>query len=284
MEDLDILNNFSLDMVSTDMNFEQAYSMYNHLQQEQAINAVDNLERIQQSIKLESKSQSPFESITPMVDRSRGLSLPNLNDAVDDDDEEEEEEEEEEFDKFFSNTESNALEKFLDNLANPTTSNPLDIYNHEFTFEPKKEYKADLKAFAHPPPTKFESPQPTNTFQLPTPESSLSSIDEEFEEPTKKKQRLNIKPLLSLEQKRLNHSHSEQKRRQLCKAAYERCLRLITNFESYKRLPPINKKSKRKQFTKDGLPNLSKHCALMKISYEMTKIKRMNDELEKLLR
>lgn len=99
-----------------------------------------------------------------------------------------------------------------------------------------------------------------------------------------RRKRPTTKPLLSLEQKRLNHSHSEQKRRQLCKMAYERCLRLITNFESYAKQPPINRKSKRKQFTKDGLPNLSKHCALMKISNEIIRIKTKNDQLKQLLK
>ncbi|CAH6720653.1 hypothetical protein CLIB1444_04S04918 [[Candida] jaroonii] len=281
MNDEDI--NFSLDMVSTDMNFEQAYSMYNNLQQENAIHQIENLQKIQ--------NMSLFNHQINMED----IMKPNVENMDEEDDEEEEEDKEDsdnEFDKFFSNTESNALEKFLDNLANPTNSNPLDLYNNNYSYEFNFKPKNDFSAFSHPPQYQFqEKPEDKDEYfkssniipqQLPTPESRQSSIDEE--EPLyKKRKRSTSKPLLTLEQKRLNHSYSEQKRRQLCKLAYERCLRLITNFDNYCKNPPMNKKSKRKQFNKDGLPNLSKFCALSKVSNEILKIRSKNDDLKKLL-
>ncbi|EGV60142.1 hypothetical protein CANTEDRAFT_116163 [Yamadazyma tenuis ATCC 10573] len=275
------------------MNFEQAYSMYNHLQQENALNAIEDLQKIQDMNLMKYKYDRP-QSPQPL--KKQKLNHPPQPPS-----------QSQNFDRFFSNTESNALEKFLDNLANPTNHNPLDLYAHQFQFKPKqKPAKQDVaNAFAHPPSNSVFASQvevqhdsSLNT-QLPTPESRQSSIDEDYEMSKRSMsvedfpdyadyeahgvKRSNPKPLLSLEQRRLNHSHSEQKRRQLCKLAYERCLRLITNFESYSKKPPVNKKSKRKQFTKDGLPNLSKHCALMKISHEMTKIKGQNDGLKRLL-
>lgn len=106
----------------------------------------------------------------------------------------------------------------------------------------------------------------------------------------KKRRRSSTRPLLTLEQKRLNHSHSEQKRRLLCKQAYERCLRLITNVEDYKNdlvsalaVTLLKKKSKRKQINKDGLPNLLKHTALLKVSAEILKIRGKNEKLRELL-
>ena len=102
----------------------------------------------------------------------------------------------------------------------------------------------------------------------------------------KKRRRSNNKPLLSLEQKRLNHSNSEQKRRQLCKQAYQRCLEQIIDLEAFAKLPELDeaeRKTKRARVNKEGLPNLSKHGALMRISNEMILIKLLNDELKKLL-
>ena len=101
---------------------------------------------------------------------------------------------------------------------------------------------------------------------------------------TKKRKRSSMKQLLTLEQKRLNHSYSEQKRRQLCKVAYERCLRLIINLDEYINLHKDGKKTiKRKQKLKDGLPNISKHTALVKISNEIITIQEKNNELQRLL-
>lgn len=102
----------------------------------------------------------------------------------------------------------------------------------------------------------------------------------------KKRRRSTNKPLLSIEQKRLNHSHSEQKRRQLCKQAYQRCLEQIIDLDAFAKLPELNeaeRKTKRARVNKEGLPNLSKHGALMRISNEMTLIKQLNDGLKKLL-
>lgn len=266
----DIYPNFSLDMVSTDMNFEQAYNMYNDLQHENALNGVEKLQKLQ-SGSLFSNNQSP----------QMGSSF--MDEGQDPTEEGDESESDEEFQKFFSNTESNALEKFLDNLANSNNVNPLELYNYNFNFKSKTNVDDDIQfkkthdftnAFSHPP---------AEITQLPTPESRQSSVDEEFDYAIKRRKRSTSKPLLSVEQKRLNHSHSEQKRRQLCKLAYERCLRLVTNFETYRKNPPVSKKSKRKQFNKDGLPNLSKYCALNKIANEMIKIKAKNDQLERLL-
>ena len=99
---------------------------------------------------------------------------------------------------------------------------------------------------------------------------------------------LPLKPLLTLEQKRLNHSHLEQKRRKLCKLAYERCLRLIIDIEKFNALPnpkpeerPL--KLKRARVNKDGLPNLLKHLALIRISNEIITIQQKNEQLRLLL-
>ena len=102
----------------------------------------------------------------------------------------------------------------------------------------------------------------------------------------KKRRRSSSKPLLSLQQKRLNHSHSEQKRRQLCKQAYQRCLEQIIDLDAFAKLPELNeadRKTKRARVNKEGLPNLSKHSALMRISNEMILIKLLNDGLKQLL-
>lgn len=268
------------------------------------------------------------------------------------------------FDQFFSNTESDALEKFLDNLTNPSGStNPMNLYNNEKSSKPlqfdtmfdlhtmktfksndheslKKELNA---AFSYPidyisndhlshhqqtqnrqhhqeqqqqqqqqqtqenfsPSSSSSSPN----FQLPTPNDSrqlsssnimynykndqLNSPPEDKKRPIyendefspKRRRRSSNKHLLTLEQKRLNHSHSEQKRRQLCKLAYERCLKLIIDIESFNKLPNnlLNKKSKRAKLNKEGLPNLSKHSALIRISAEISLIYCKNQELKKLI-
>ncbi|KAG7193326.1 uncharacterized protein KQ657_000742 [Scheffersomyces spartinae] len=110
----------------------------------------------------------------------------------------------------------------------------------------------------------------------------------------KKRKRSSSKPLLTLEQKRLHHSHSEQKRRKLCKLAYERCLRLVIDVEEYRKhaencnntpIQLVNgKKSRRAMINKDGLPNLSKHTALMKISNEIMTLQDLNKGLRDLLK
>ena len=77
-----------------------------------------------------------------------------------------------------------------------------------------------------------------------------------------------------------------KKRRQLCKLAYQRCLELIIDLDAFNKLPELNeseRKSKRARINKDGLPNLSKHNALIRISNEMILIKTMNENLEKFI-
>lgn len=228
-----------------------------------------------------------------------------------------------ELDQFFSNTESNALDKFLDSLASSNLANPLDLYSHghpassqmfdlhtigmaeQKLFMPGG-YGAPHKVvgdFSHPSMQNVQSlsvlPSDVNS-QLPTPHNSrqVSTAEQGKRAPKEEivrssenpKRRKFNKELLSLAQKRLNHSHSEQKRRLLCKQAYERCLRLVTNVDDYKNelvsasaLTSSNKNSKRKQINKDGLPNLSKHAALLKISLEIMKIREKNENLQKLI-
>lgn len=162
---------------------------------------------------------------------------------------------------------SNSLNNSASNIA---SVNPIPNYhNSQFKFKPDHEsLKKELnEAFSYP------VERSNLPFQLPTPDSP------------KKKKRSNNKHLLTLEQKRLNHTHSEQKRRQLCKSAYERCLKLIIDIEKFNALPSnlLNKKSKRAKLNKQGLPNLSKHSALTRISEEILTIREKNDKLKQLL-
>lgn len=105
----------------------------------------------------------------------------------------------------------------------------------------------------------------------------------------RRRSRLVRKSLLSTEQKRLNHSLLEQMRLLLCKEAYERCLSLVTNVEKYRCEIALadstssRKKPSRKQVLMNGLPNLSKHMSLVKISNEITKIQSRNRRLRTLL-
>lgn len=412
-------SNFSLDMVSTDMDFEQAYLMYTNLQQEQALSAVEQLQKVQalnqQYANLFANEKAPqqpvpnqnynygdkFSSYRAMIING---GVPNHTDQFNqrqghqsnnDDD----------FDQFFKDNESNALESFLDNLAS-NNSHPLDFQNQasqhrtpnhpqhqqsyndqEFNFYDLRTMKTNKRhtihnlnnlqqqqvqqmsqksdasnmheilkreiteAFSHPPLkslTKFDDQLPSpldsrnyssysensplsgsnlNHALITPPNSSNTNIgtkpqfkdvslshsnlesppispplkhgleedeDDDLLQSDPKRRRSSSKKLLTLKQKRLNHSNSEQKRRQLCKLAYERCLRLITNVEDYENeivlastlsssLSNSKKKSKRKQINKDGLPNLSKHTALLKISGEILKIKHRNDKLKKLI-
>lgn len=92
------------------------------------------------------------------------------------------------------------------------------------------------------------------------------------------------KQLLTVEQKRLNHSHSEQKRRQLCKLAYERCLRLVSNGTSPSDVSGVTKKRNRGRQNSDcGAQNMSKHTALVRIGDEISKIQNQNKALRDLL-
>lgn len=423
-----------LDMLSADMDFEQAYSMYTTLQPEQAISSVQQLEKVQQLNQqylttLQQQHLKQQESEKPMFNQQRQFShfpgntnftfnlgrgdasaysydraqifassatvdntLPNANNQNHDmsmmnmaaaaapaysfepvaqsgsPTTSPKVQEDDDFDKFFSNTESNALELFLDNLANTTNSNPLQIYNNnnyqnnssntvnntanagtnaqspgsefhnmfdlytmktfpdmtqnnlkarQFRAESKKansisalpnieheSLKKELtEAFSHPHLKSIQNGGLQQN-QLPTPNESRESssftnhglspdnkrdldLSMDEDEPIKKRRRSSTKPLLSLEQKRLNHSHSEQRRRQMCKLAYERCLRLIIDIDAFNRLPAetaeMQKKTKRARVNKDGLPNLSKHSALMRISNEIVLIKNSNEELKRAL-
>ncbi|CAI5755495.1 unnamed protein product [Candida verbasci] len=329
-----------LDMFSCDMDFEQAYSMYNNLQQNKLMGSFEDLQKVQMLNQQYTTNIPPSQAQNTDYDYGRQQII-NKNyqmhtqDSFD------------EFDQFFTNNESNALEKFLDNLANPNSlsTNPLQFYkqnlsqqhspilNNELDFNfdlhtmklPKRNesttsdscinLKKELtEAFTNPSHhSNFHNQLPTpvdsrtnSSNQLITPPTSgdelsinknkrhNSSDEDESEEEgkeskdeaPKKRRRSSNKPLLSLEQKRLNHSHSEQKRRQLCKLAYQRCLELIINIDAFNKLPELNeaeRKSKRARVNKDGLPNLSKHNALIRISNEMLTIKSKNDALKKLL-
>jgi hypothetical protein len=136
------------------------------------------------------------------------------------------------------------------------------------------------------PPTSGDELRKRNSDDDESDEELLKNEDGDVSKPMKKRRRSSNKPLLSIEQKRLNHSHSEQKRRQLCKLAYQRCLELIIDLEAFNKLPELNeseRKSKRARVNKDGLPNLSKHNALIRISNEMILIKTMNENLRKFI-
>ncbi|KAK8442151.1 hypothetical protein ACI3LY_001924 [Candidozyma auris] len=389
---------FSLDMVTMDMEFDRAYSMYTQMQQKHALSGVEQLQKAKQAregqmVSAQQQhgdvtsshpphgshhhasqatqshaatqshhhhftspyanntnsnfydySQTPYDSGVPGLpllsppSESGGLfsgsktANPLAKPAED------------EMDHFFLNTESSALEKFLDNLASSSSGNPLElysagspklaanssIYDNMHTMDPikppqqqhqRQQLSDDVKkdvtdAFRHPPVQSLKSfgtkehqlhtQEEIRQQQLPTPLDSRQSSSSEkrrlSEESSssgsgngdwsspKKRRRSSTRPLLTLEQKRLNHSHSEQKRRLLCKQAYERCLRLITNVEDYKNdlvsasaVTSSKKKSKRKQINKDGLPNLSKHTALLKVSAEILKIRGKNEKLRELL-
>ncbi|EMG48903.1 hypothetical protein G210_0454 [Candida maltosa Xu316] len=421
-----------LDIFSNDMDFEQAYNIYNNLQEKNVLGSFEQLQKVQmlnqqyttnlpqplpQPPQPQPQQQPPQQQQFPdQFAYERAQILNNklgatglMNNAMNKNYSfnqntlqqqhqqqhqliDEDENDDDDFDQFFTNTESSALEKFLDNLANPVaTGNPLQFYNHnkanspsgfstsnntrfiphdiDFNFEMhtmkvpqhlkqrsqslstklKQEdqeqtnhliLKKELtEAFTHPTITSLHhhqlpSPKDTTTInqsndymttklsipnnkfnnkkskQLITPPTSGDEMrkrssdddlsddekrddedeDEEGEgedgKPLKKRRRSSNKPLLSLEQKRLNHSHSEQKRRQLCKLAYKRCLELIIDLEAFNKLPELDekeRKSKRARINKEGLPNLSKHNALIRISNEMILIKDMNEKLKQLI-
>lgn len=354
-----------LDMMSADMDFEQAFSMYSTMQQKNAVSGVEQLLKVQKlNDQFVSLLNSPpqeaasfsglLTQVAPLADSDSHHNFtfepPSLDkfdftdkvftDATPQGD----------FDQFFSHTESDALERFLDNLANPT-ANPLLIYNSGPSGTPQpmadlnvlydlhtmkttqpgahkhQGYQQDVTVATHrhhsnPLPqysdsvkqelsgVLYHSRELGGNSQLPTPMDSRQLSSTLFQKtPPKrtfdygddllstsppaspvrrgsvKKQKKVQRPLLSLEQKRLNHSHSEQKRRQLCKTAYERCLRLVTNIHDYSKGDESHskKKLKRRQVTKDGLPNLSKHTALMKISGEICKLKQKNEKIKQLL-
>ncbi|KAL6454837.1 hypothetical protein SBY92_004308 [Candida maltosa Xu316] len=334
------------------MDFEQAYNIYNNLQEKNVLGSFEQLQKVQMLNQQYTTNQQPpqqqqfpdqfaYERAQILNNKLGATGLMNnaMNKNYENDDDD--------FDQFFTNTESSALEKFLDNLANPVaTGNPLQFYNHnkanspsddiDFNFEMHTmKVPQHLKQRSQSLSTKLKQEDqeqtnhlilkkelteafthPTNKFnnkkskQLITPPTSGDEMrkrssdddlsddekrddedeDEEGEgedgKPLKKRRRSSNKPLLSLEQKRLNHSHSEQKRRQLCKLAYKRCLELIIDLEAFNKLPELDekeRKSKRARINKEGLPNLSKHNALIRISNEMILIKDMNEKLKQLI-
>lgn len=185
-------------------------------------------------------------------------------------------------DQFFSNTELNALENFLDKLATSSQVNPLELYQHHSAAKlegGKLDHMFDLHTMCDKPTQR--------AFSLPTPHTPETRT---FPDVAPRRRRRSTKALLSSEQKRLNHLNLEQKRRLQCREAYDRCLRLITNVDDYKNdlvlacpLTLSRKKSKRRQLTDNGLPNLLKHTALLKITNEILKIKGKNERLQKLL-
>lgn len=346
---------FNLDMVTMDMDFEQAYSMYAQMQHKSAVLEAAELQRAQANMEQfghfqHGPVQAPLHAVgVPVMSPpwSDGLYLgaqpsPQLaptfsGDFFGD--------KHEDLDQFFSNTELSALEKFLHNLASNALANPHELYPQkkqpkmplmfdlhtmgpavERTPQPQEnrdmaeKVKRDLtEAFQHHPVQNLKSfkPEPVGYELLPTPlnsrnpssteqnsvdmdhreqlfkrehDDSMDDDDEDDEEAQERKRKRSQKPLLTLEQKRLNHSHLEQKRRMLCKQAYKRCLRLITNVDDYRNdlvlasaVTLSKKKLKRKQINKDGLPNLLKHTALLKISHEIIKIRSKNERLRNLI-
>ncbi|KAI3404457.2 hypothetical protein KGF56_002754 [Candida oxycetoniae] len=473
-----------LDIFSSDMDFEQAFSMYSNLQQKKALGTLEELSKVQMlnqqyttnlppQDQSQQQQQQQQQQYAQQYAQESHLHHENhyqddtfahsrqqiLNGSINYNQQQQQQQQQQEediveegvdeFDQFFTNTESDALERFLDNLANPSgTGDPLQFYNPhitspngfhkdldlDFNFEmhtmkvpsylrsknspdvtssthtliqqhqqhpsfqqqhqqqrqqqqqhpshsstyhdtheqqqqhqisqlqnhylPTQQQSNDkhmttihMQALPSPPMIEYHinnqslkrelteafAPETLNTqpclqtkpkSQLVTPptsgdESKKRQSDEEqeddesddenptlvktrsssssccllnsssssssittIEEPQKKKRRSSNKPLLSLEQKRLNHSYSEQKRRQLCKLAYQRCLEQIIDLEAFNMLPECNeaeRKSKRARVNKEGLPNLSKHNALIRISNEMQLIIGLNDQLKKLL-
>lgn len=324
-------------MEFSDMDFEQTYMNSN--MQRKGVNPMDQLEKMQALNQQYCSNIGMFEHADGVMDMGEPDASGGRDKGPGKD----------EFDQFFSNTESDALEKFLDNLANPNgLANPMHMYSNQYsnyhhdfpmfdmhTMKPPTlptpppqqnsispaessmgprgvlhdSLKKELtESFGHPSmkglshdaeatqlPTPLDSRQSSTSYNMMSPprDRVQDDQDSQFSEestphadsPARKRKRSCHKPLLTTEQKRLNHSLSEQKRRQLCKLAYERCLRLVTNINDYTEgsVDATKKKSKRKQINKDGLPNLSKHTALVKISNEMTLIKSQNDGLKNLL-
>ncbi|MCH0629912.1 hypothetical protein JNB11_08080 [Kocuria palustris] len=324
--DLDAPN--FLDMVLSDMDFDQAYSMYTTLQQKQAVLLMETLQKVQ-LLNQQYVSAVPPSAQVPSLDFSftfdhqapeYSLALENYsfkapNEPVASQPMPHEQQFDTQYDQFFSNTELDALEKFLDNLANPTSSvNPMDFYHHRplaptnglefntmFDLHTMKPTTVLIQPLT-PPRVKDELLAPFEyPHTLPTPHDLRQSLltggdlpkrrlepSSDDEDGLRKRRRTQLKPLLTLEQKRLNHSHLEQKRRKLCKLAYERCLRLIIDIEKFNALPnpkpeerPL--KLKRARVNKDGLPNLLKHLALIRISNEIITIQQKNEQLRLLL-
>lgn len=362
---------FNLDMVTMNMDFEQAYTMYSKLQKKNVMLQVDQLRKAQEISASKARTQQYVNSQSLHTMCPQQLSIPNpqsisnmpssmlgsasftmpqivpeaapqnirletksvkpannpMSDNTDGG-----------LDQFFSHTESDAIERFLDNLAGETLPQndpngavmgmeawyenrmPHDFFNQDVSASAVKREITD--AFQHPAVSSLRSfgssmkqpeehsisadsmklfepfvststghidrsvsPMDTSSYKRPHDSDSGSSPGH-----AAKRSKIITKGLLSSEQKRLNHSLLEQKRRLLCREAYERCLQLVIDVEEYKRemavtsnLPSSKRKSSRKQLLKNGLPNLSKHTSLVKISSEIGKLKSQNDQLRALL-
>ena len=142
-----------LDIFSNDMDFEQAYDMYNNLQEKNAMGSFEQLQKVQalnqqyvSNLQPPSSAQFPdqfayerAQILNGEYNKQSGLmnDATNKNYSFNDDT----------FDQFFTNTESNALEKFLDNLANPVASvNPLQFYNNTRTSVPDEDVDLSFRA------------------------------------------------------------------------------------------------------------------------------------------
>ena len=162
-----------LDIFSTDMDFEQAYSMYNTLQQKSAIGSFEELNKVQmlnsqyttnlptppphqpqqlqQQQNLLHQQQQHYSSISSELPQDefadsrqqiingghqylqQQQQQPTQQEQLQPTQltQQTQEEGNDDFDHFFTNTESNALERFLDSLANPqATADPLQFYHN----------------------------------------------------------------------------------------------------------------------------------------------------------
>ena len=357
---------FDLNMVTMNMDFEQAYLMYNKLQQKNFMAQVDQLHKAQELSASMARTQqyvnsqraqavhAPATHISSSV-LGTSIATPQVMHAADPPKSQElkdsvyfgganNDDNDDSMDQFFTNNESKAIERFLDNLSGGRLSNAdtgvtsVDSWcrsreDQDFFFadyfveEVKKEI---TNAFQHPAVLSLRSfGTPLNQTQMGVTQTAMRAMNElqtdmaasPGPQPVVKREISRLSPhsdtyprkrrfssessespdqaskhnngaskeLLSDEQKRLNHSLLEQKRRLLCREAYERCLRLVTNVEDYKRemaqagLGSQKRKPSRKQFIKNGLPNLSKHTSLKKISTEISKLQEQNNQLRVLL-
>ena len=151
-----------LDIFSNDMDFEQAYDMYNNLQEKTPWGHSNNYKSpsIEPAIRLKlattivgtvprpvclRKSPNPkwrIQQTTRTHERCHEQNY-SFNDDT--------------FDQFFTNTESNAL-KILDNLANPVASvNPLQFYNNTRTSVPDEDVDLSFELHTMKVPQQFKT-------------------------------------------------------------------------------------------------------------------------------
>ena len=336
---------FDLNMVTMNMDFEQAYLMYNKLQQKNFMAQVDQLRKAQELSASMARTQqyvnsqraqavhAPATHISSSV-LGTSIATPQVMHAADPPKSQElkdsvyfgganNDDNDDSMDQFFTNNESKAIERFLDNLSGGRLSNAdtgvtsVDSWCRSRAFQhpavlslrsfgtplnqtqmgvtqtamrAMNELQTDMAASPGPQPVvKREISRLSPHSDTYPRKRRFSSESSESPDQASKHNNGASKELLSDEQKRLNHSLLEQKRRLLCREAYERCLRLVTNVEDYKRemaqagLGSQKRKPSRKQFIKNGLPNLSKHTSLKKISTEISKLQEQNNQLRVLL-